>query len=99
VKCSLCARSCQALPVWGELTNTTLRKQRWGTFFTSNLKAIVGITSHYCVILKMVILHDAIKTIQNGAFVFFEKVQKPISLKKNGLKKQVFFFKTSFSQL
>jgi len=38
-----------------------------------NLNAIIGrpITSYYCVILKMVILRDAIKTIQNGDFVFF----------------------------
>jgi len=28
-----------------------------------NLNAIIGITSYYCVILKMVILRDAIKTI------------------------------------
>jgi len=35
-----------------------------------NLNAIVGITSYYCVILKMVILHDAIKTIQNGVWFF-----------------------------
>jgi len=27
-----CARSCQAVLVWSELTNNTLRKQRWGTF-------------------------------------------------------------------
>ena len=46
-----------------------------------NLNAIVGITSYYCVILKMVILHDAIKTIQNGVW-FFWKEQKPVSLKK-----------------
>jgi len=36
------------------------------------LNAIIGITSYYCVILKMVILHDAIKTIQNGVFAFFK---------------------------
>jgi len=36
-----------------------------------NLNAIIGITSHYRVILKMVILHDATKTIQNGVSVFF----------------------------
>ena len=38
----------------------------------------------------MVILHDAIKTIQNSVF-FLKKEQKPVSLKKNkknGLKKQ-----------
>ena len=31
----------------------------------------------------MVTLHDAIKTIQNGVFVFFSKEHKPVSLKKN----------------
>ena len=35
----------------------------------SNLNAIIGITSYYCVILDMTISHDAIKTIQNGVFV------------------------------
>jgi len=39
----------------------------------SNLNAIMGITSYYCVILKMVILHDAIKTFQNGVFACFMK--------------------------
>jgi len=37
----------------------------------SDLNVIIGIRSYYCVILKMVIMHDAIKTIQNRAFVFF----------------------------
>jgi len=31
----------------------------------------------------MVILHDAIKTIQNGVCVFFLKEQNPVSLKNN----------------
>ena len=31
----------------------------------------------------MVILHDAIKTIRNGVFVFFKKEQKPASFQKN----------------
>jgi len=43
----------QALSLRSELTNSDLRKQRWGTFL------------HYGVILKIVILHDAIKTIQS----------------------------------
>jgi len=33
---------------------------------SSNANAMIGITSYQCVILKMVILHDALKTIQNG---------------------------------
>jgi len=37
----------------------------------SDLNAIIGIKSYYCVIQKMVILHDAIKTVQNSVFVFF----------------------------
>jgi len=59
----------------------------------SHLNAIIGITSYYCVILKMVILHDAIKTIQNGVFVFFKKT-KTCFFSKNGLDKRVFFKKT-----
>jgi len=60
---------------------TTLCENKDGAhFFTLKL------TSYYCVILKMVILHDAIKTIQNGVF--------PLSLKKErnlvSLKKRVF---------
>ena len=37
----------------------------------SHLNAIIGITSCCCVILQVVILHGAIKTIQNGVFGFF----------------------------
>jgi len=48
----------------------------------SNLNAIIGITSYYCVILKMVILHDVTKTIQNGVFAFF-KNKNLFFLKKN----------------
>jgi len=40
----------------------------------SNLNGIIGITSYYCVILKIKILHDAINTIKNKVF--------PFSLKK-----------------
>jgi len=44
------------------------------------LNAIIGITCYYRVILKIVILHDAIKTIQNGAFaLFLKKEHKPVS--------------------
>jgi len=49
----------------------------------SDLNATIGIKSYYVVILKMVILHDAIKTIQNSVFVFFpKKERKPVSFKK-----------------
>jgi len=40
----------------------------------SDLNGIIGIAIFYCVILKIMILHDAIKTIKNKVF--------PFSLKK-----------------
>jgi len=47
------------------------------------LSSIIGITSYYCVVLKIGILHDAIKTIQNGVFVFFlKKITKTCSFLK-----------------
>jgi len=49
----------------------------------SNLNGIIGKTSNYCVILIIIILHDAIKTIKNRVF--------PFSLKRT---KSCFFFKT-----
>jgi len=55
----------------------TLRKQEYISL-SSILNAIIGIAS-YCVILKMVMLHDAIKTIENGVFVFFLKNKKRFS--------------------
>jgi len=36
----------------------------------SNLNGIIGITSYYCVILKIMMLHDTIKTINNKVFPF-----------------------------
>jgi len=53
---------------------------------SSNLNAIIGITSCYCVILKIVTLHDAIKTIQNGVLVFFKKEQKSVFFQKKNKK-------------
>ena len=47
---------------------------------------IIGTTSYYCIILKMVILHDAIKTIQNGAFPFSLKKSKILLLFKKSKK-------------
>jgi len=56
-----------------------------------SLNVTIGIRSYYCVILKIVILHDGIKTIQNGAFLFSLKTEQHlVSLKK---KKIQFFFK------
>ena len=47
----------------------------------SIFNSITGITSYYCVVLNMVILYDAIKTIQNGVFAFvLKKEQKPDGL-------------------
>jgi len=40
------------------------------------LNAIIGITSYYCVILEMVILHNRIKTIYNGVFLFSSKKEQ-----------------------
>jgi len=66
----------------------------------SNLNVIKGITSHYYVILKMVILHDAMKTIQNGVFVFFIKEQKPVSFQKNkNIRIKIIFSTAIFFQL
>ena len=50
----------------------------------SNLNGITGIASYYCVILKTMILRNAIKKIQNGVFLF--------SLKKK--QNLVYFLKT-----
>ena len=71
----------------------------------SDLNAIIGIKSYYFVILKMVISHDAIKTIQR-LFVFFpNKEQKPVSFQKKQKKTDkknktcaLFFYKPGFFQ-
>jgi len=65
----------------------------------SILNAIIGITSYYCVILKILILDDAIKAIQNAVFPFsLKKGQNLVSFiktKKRFIKtKKRFFFKT-----
>ena len=68
----------------------------------SDLNATIAIKSCYCVIQNMVILYDAIQTIQNSVFVFFlKKEQRPVSFqktRKNGLKKHVncFFLNSGF---
>jgi len=49
----------------------------------SNLNGIIGITSYYCVILKIMILHNATKTIKNKVFPFsLEKEQNLVSFQK-----------------
>jgi len=53
------------------------------TSLHSILNVIIGVTSYCCVILKMVILHDAIKAIQKKTKTcFFSKKQKRSDLKK-----------------
>jgi len=81
-----CAHASQALPLWSELANNTAKTKMWYISSPSILNAIVGITSYYYVILKMVILHDAIETIQDGVFVFFFCffLNKNLHLKKTG---------------
>ena len=69
----------------------------------SIFNSITGITSYYCVVLNMVILYDAIKTIQNGVFAFvLKKEQKPVLFfEKNKKKTDCFAKKTDglgFSQ-
>jgi len=86
----------------GENLPTTLCENKNGVhFFTPDLNAIIGIKSNYCVILKMVILHDAIQTIQNS--VFFSKKNKNLFIKKNRIKKtktcELFFLNLFFPTL
>jgi len=52
----------------------------------SNLNGIIGITSYYCVILEIMILHDAIKTIKNKVFPFSLKKEQNCFFKKNNKK-------------
>jgi len=44
----------------------------------SNLNGIIGITNYYCIILKIMILYDAIKTIKNMVFLFSLKKEQNI---------------------
>jgi len=69
----------------------------------SNLNGIIGTASFYCVIPKIMTLHDAIKTIKNRVFLFslkkeqnlvsFQKTpKKTFFLKKNKITGGLFFF-------
>jgi len=48
----------------------------------SVLNAKTGITSCYCVILKIVIWHDGIKTNQDVFFLFYLKKEQNVSFQK-----------------
>jgi len=89
-----CARSCQALSLWCELNKDGVH------FFTLKLECQIGVTSSYCVILKMMTLYDAIKTIQNAGLCFSSKKKKILFLFKQtktfGLKNGLFFKKNVF---
>ena len=69
----------------------------------SILNAIIGVTSYYYVILQVVMLHDAMKTIQNGFLCIFLN-HKNLFLFKNPPKPNLknkkpdglFFFKNGF---
>jgi len=64
---------------------TTLCENKDGYIsLPTDLNDLIGIKSCYCVILKMVILHDATKTIQNRGFcVFFlKKEHSPVFISK-----------------
>jgi len=68
----------------------------------SNLNAIISIKRYYRVILKTVILHEAIKTIQNRFLrFFFEKKNKILFFRKKQIKKtcELFFQTRVFSSL
>jgi len=92
-----CVHGCQALPLRTELTNNTLWKKRWGTFFTLNLECY-NRYNKLLFILKIVILHDGIKTIQNGVFPFSlkNKILFLFRIQKKNKKIRCFFKKKRF---
>jgi len=90
-----------AKPLRSELTNNTCQTKDGLHFLPSILNAIIGITSHFCAIMKIVILHVGIKTIQNVFFsVFLKRAKYLVSFKKNGCKKTggLFFLKMGLFQ-
>ena len=98
--CLLCA--CLPILITLELIDPQLfAKTKMGYIsLPSDLKAIIGITSYYCVILKMVILHGAIKTIQNSFFSKKQQKSDPFQKnKKNGLKQTKNPYELFFSKL
>jgi len=67
--------SLAAYPVSSSVINGYLCENKDGVhFFTLRFECHNRYKkSYYCVILKMVILHDGIKTIQNSVFLYFSK--------------------------
>jgi len=94
------------LTTLGSIDQQRFAKTKMGYIsLPSGLNAIIGMKSYYCVVLKMVILHYAIKTIQSSFLcIFKKKEQKPVSFQKNkkkGLKNKKSvncFFKPVFFQ-
>ena len=86
-----CAHSCQALQLRSELTNNTAKTKMGYISLPSVLNARVGITSYYCVILKMVILHDGIKPFRMGFLCFLKKRTWSCFFVKKKRKKRFFF--------
>ena len=59
-----CAHACQVVNHFGVNWPTARCENNDGIHFLSwNVNAIIGIISYYCLILNMIILHDAIETI------------------------------------
>ena len=94
VASSVCwGRSCQALSLWSELNKDGAH------FFTLKCECHNRYNKLFCVILKLLILHDAIKTIQSGVFVFLKKGTKTCFFsksKKFGLKNRWVVFSKKY---
>jgi len=61
-----CAHALPSLATLERFDQQHFAKTKMGYIsLPSVLNAIIGIVSYFCVTLKMVILHDAMKTIQN----------------------------------
>jgi len=93
--CLLCAYL-PSLTTLESIDQQHFAKTKVGYISPPNLNAIIGITSYYCVILKMVMLHDSIKTIQNAVLCYFYRTKTSFSSKttkypdiKRNEKKQV----------
>ena len=91
--CLLCA-FLPSLTTYEWTDQQHIAKSKMGYISLSSVSnAIIGIASYYCVILKIVILHVGIKTIQNGVFSCLWKKNKILFLFKKR-KKTVFFKRT-----